>query len=524
MSRFSAQLVASGAAVFVVWTENASIQFNRSLDGGATWLPTPLRLDTPTASPQALSPAIAMSGDAVYVAWIDRRHDPQASGNVYLNRSLDRGLTWLGRDVRINTDHPIEARSKAVRLATGGTAVYAAWADGRAGTQLFEQDVHFTRSLDRGETWLAADVRLNTDPAGQGNIGAVDIAADGETVIVGWEDGREGFANTDIYWTRSANQGTTWLAADVRVNTQLPGVGAYRPRLAYADGVAHAIWIDNRNGRMDVFVRRSFDGGATWPQPEVRVDTNPPGTAVSVEPRIAAAGTSVYTTWLDSRNGPSDIYSTHWQTIQPEPIARYERERAAESSVERRPGRSARMHRAIVDGQALGGRRVTAGDDGALLGRARQRSQTPHAGGLLSPNATSVHEVARSRIASSASASSPAAGKRRDESRLRPLRAECVLSARTKLRVPRSPSSCCWSRTGWPAAETPLVVRPGASAAVGLAPRDRLRGARRSEGRREGSTQCRRWAATCALLRTRARRTRSATRSAPRRSRRDARS
>ena len=93
------RIAADGQSVYVIWEDFrngtfpmvSDIYFNRSLDGGTTWLPTDVRLNVGVApgATLALDHDIAVSGSVVYVVWEDQRNGSNGQGrDVYLNRSV----------------------------------------------------------------------------------------------------------------------------------------------------------------------------------------------------------------------------------------------------------------------------------------------------------------------------------------------------------------------------------------------------------------------------------------------------
>ena len=116
-------------------------------------------------------PKIAASGREVYLRWEDGRN---GNSDIYLNRSLDAGSTRLPLNVRLDTGSaPGAAYSSRPRVATAGGAFMVVWEDGRNGWP----DIYENRSLDAGSTWLATDVRLDTgDAPGTSSSGPAALA------------------------------------------------------------------------------------------------------------------------------------------------------------------------------------------------------------------------------------------------------------------------------------------------------------------------------------------------------------
>lgn len=355
------RIAAVGPLVHVVWSDErggSTVYYNRSLDGGSTWLRADLRIDTGAGQVSSI-PSIAVAGTSVYVIWEDDRsgsssvhfnrslnagapgswlaadvrldggRNPQlaASGaavyaaweraGIWSNRSLDRGATWLPSSVRV--DSGPGPSDPLPRIAASGSSVYVAWADNRVN----HHDIYCNRSLDAGAAWLPADVRLNTNPAGQSISYLQEIAVSGSAVYVTWQDDRSGRAvppfyrsTHDVYFNRSLDRGGTWLASDVRLDTDPPGASqSSHPAIAASGSAVYVTWADGRNGYgpsppCDIYLNRSMDQGTTWLGADMRLDTDPAGSATSIMPEIAASGSSVYAVWRDHRastlNG--DIY------------------------------------------------------------------------------------------------------------------------------------------------------------------------------------------------------------------------
>lgn len=207
-------------------------------------------------------------------------------------------------DIRVDTDVPGAAHSDRVRLCSEGLNVYVVWADDRDGNS----DIYFNRSSDGGKTWLAADVRLDTDVAGAGNSIRPQVRCEGTDMYVAWVDQRTGAG--DVHMNKSTDGGVTWLPADVRVDTEQTGAGNTDFVQINTVGVnVYVVWEDDRDGERDIRLNYSSDRGDTWQGSDLRCDTNAAGVGDSRLPRIAANGLNVYVVWRDTRNGANnDVY------------------------------------------------------------------------------------------------------------------------------------------------------------------------------------------------------------------------
>ena len=224
--------------------EDNGIYFNRSLDAGATWMPAGVRLDT--GESPSLLPMIAVSGDYVYVAWIELGNFFFLDANVKLNRSADRGSTWLPAAVRVDVNDSEQPYfpTEPPLIQCSGAEVAVVWRASRwldsplalnASTRPFSlsrqrrgvgvcrsgleasskaitpvsSEVFFNRSLDGGLTWQAEDTCLNTDQ-GATPVGGLVIwsqssmgfCSRGDNFHVAWSGGNSGYG--DVFFVHSS--------------------------------------------------------------------------------------------------------------------------------------------------------------------------------------------------------------------------------------------------------------------------------------------------------------------------------
>jgi hypothetical protein len=270
------------------------------------WLPTDVRLntgDTPGANSSS-GPQISSSGNNIYVVWYDNRHD---GPDIYFNYSLDRGTTWQSSDIRLNTGKPAgDSTSKHPQIESGGSNVYAVWADWRNGAP----DIYFNYSSDNGASWQSSDSRLNVGaPIGLYGAGLPQISSSGSNVCIVWEDYRNGEA--DIYFNYSTDGGVTWQASDIRIDTgDSPGEkDSYYPQISSNGNYVYVVWEDYRNGEPDIYFNYSTDGGVTWQASDILLSTGAaPGQYSSRHPQISSSANNVYVVWEEVRTAFADIY------------------------------------------------------------------------------------------------------------------------------------------------------------------------------------------------------------------------
>ena len=218
----------------------------------------------------------------------------QRDGNleVYYKRSTDSGISWSS-DTRVSFD---SSWSEHPSVAASGAVVHVAWVDSRNGWP--NTDIYYKRSTDGGSSW-GPENRLTYDP---GSSDYLSLAASGMAVHAVWTDDRDGHIG-EIYYKRSTDAGATWQA-DTSLTMGLPN--SYYPCVAASGSEVHLVWWSENGGYHDIFYKRSLDNGMTW-------SGNALLTTVSNWagcPTIAVSGSMVHIVWEDDRDSPQwpEIY------------------------------------------------------------------------------------------------------------------------------------------------------------------------------------------------------------------------
>jgi hypothetical protein len=259
----------AGARAYVGYVDygdgNEEEYFRRSLDGGATWEPVE-RLTHDAADSWASS--LAVQGDTLHLVWFDRR-DAGVS-DVDVENKLDEALALVGLPFS-----PPPPRDPAVYYLP-------------AFTQRLQEKM---RAL---QTAAPAWVQRGGDPARL------------ETLLRRFQELMTRWTYSwEIYYKRSQDGGSTW-GPDVRL-TRAPGL-SLRPSIAASGRDVHVVWSDGRDGTIQVYAKRSADGGATWSLDErlTRASGNPMDDVL--RPAVATGAGSVYVIWTDRRDGNAEIY------------------------------------------------------------------------------------------------------------------------------------------------------------------------------------------------------------------------
>lgn len=248
--------------------DSSIILFSKSTDAGITWS-TPTRLSKYAGdcidsdnTVEGAVPAVGPAGE-IYVTWM-------GINGLMFNKSLDGGNTWLpveqnitgvpgGWDYNISGLQRCNGLPAMVCDLSGGPnhgTLYINWTDQRNGTT--DTDVWFIKSTDGGNTWTSP-LRVNDDPAGKQQFltwMTVD-QTNGYIYCVFYD--RRNFSSgnqTDVYMARSVDGGNTFTNYQINDSPFTPSpvvfFGDYTG-ISAVNNMVRPMWMEYGGGTLSVW-------------------------------------------------------------------------------------------------------------------------------------------------------------------------------------------------------------------------------------------------------------------------------
>jgi|FLOH01.1.fsa_nt_gi hypothetical protein len=249
-------------------TKFSNILYSKSTDAGETWSEA-IQINEISGNcvdsdetTEGAVPTMGPNGE-IYVAWA-------GPAGIVFDRSLDGGTTWLDEDIFVNSqptgwDYNIPGIYRANGLPItccdisgsdyNGT-IYVNWSDQRNGED--DTDIWLAKSTDGGNTWSDA-IRVNDDEPGKQQFFTwmtIDQTT-GELIFVFYDRRNYDNTYTDVYIARSMDGGETFENIKISESPFMPSSsvffgdytnitahdGSIRPIWARADGTSMSIWI-----------------------------------------------------------------------------------------------------------------------------------------------------------------------------------------------------------------------------------------------------------------------------------------
>lgn len=313
--------VSPNGNAYVVWIDNREglpdLWFNRKLAGEERadgWFDQAVKINT-FAGSNIWNPDIACSDSGVYIVWEDDRDGEVESHQIYFQRSIDNGQSWMAEDLLLEDDEDGRSNSFNPDIVVEGPNVYVTWSDNANGAF----DILFIRSTDSGITFQDPKRIDSDEPPGSAYSAFPRLATGfgGDNVYITWQDFRNGGVTvnggSDVYFARSTDKGQTF-GSDVRLDTgEDPGLhDSFVPQIAADDDDVYVVWHDDRFGESnDALMNYSSDGGVTWNTSASAADAvDNRGRNQSLYPKVCASGATGHVVWHDNRN--QGFYRTYY--------------------------------------------------------------------------------------------------------------------------------------------------------------------------------------------------------------------
>jgi hypothetical protein len=245
----------------------SNILFSMSTNAGGKWdRPAQLSQTSGDCSAGDLSatgamPAVALDG-RIFVAWANK-------GYIFFDRSYNGGITWLSNDLAIAKQEggwsfqvpgvkncnglPIIAMDNSESRTHG--SLYVLYSDQKNGIN--DTDIWLTRTTSRGDHWTVA-ARINQDSPGAHQFSPwMTIDQSNGNIFIMYYDRRDHSGlDTDVYIAYSSDGGNTFHEKKVSETPFAPeeskGFDACSGISAH-NGVIAAVWSRMDNGKTSVW-------------------------------------------------------------------------------------------------------------------------------------------------------------------------------------------------------------------------------------------------------------------------------
>jgi hypothetical protein len=297
--------------LYVVYTErdaagtNGHVYSTRSTDQGATWS-SPSRIDD-NANGVAVGwgRVAADSAGNLFCAWNDQR---LTYLHIWSSVSTDQGTTWE-TNVRVDADTVSSDCYQTDVAVQPGTNQYLVAATNPYYVRPQNISSHgvLSRSLDRGQTFLPAVV-LDTFSY---YCGQPHVIADQGYIVTDFTGSSSGSSNQNLTEARtSSDSGQTWSSPAPVTDLDTLYQSYYNGAKLSLDGsgaVHTALMVcDLVNYNYNIYHSFSTDHGLSWSQ---REQVNDVHSAIEADPDIAADSSgSAYVTWQDGRDSRNEIW------------------------------------------------------------------------------------------------------------------------------------------------------------------------------------------------------------------------
>lgn len=250
-------------------SDSSRIMFSKSANGGKTWS-TPKKISSVSGdcvdddnTVEGAVPCVGPAGE-IYVSWT-------GPNGIVFNKSLDGGITWLPHETPVvNVPGGWTYNISGLQRCNGlpqticdlsngpnrGT-IYINWSDQRNGST--DTDVFIVKSTDGGKTW-SQPVRVNDDAPGRQNFMCwMNYDKTNGYLYVVFYDRRNysgSSQSTDLYMARSTDGGKTFTNFKINQNAFTPDAATFFGdyiSISVHNNVVRPIWMQLNSGALSVW-------------------------------------------------------------------------------------------------------------------------------------------------------------------------------------------------------------------------------------------------------------------------------
>ena len=306
--------VVSESNVYVTWLENEDDNINEddafiavSNDNGLTFNTINLSIvdpDGPTDADDIDPPVI--SGNNVYVTWVEDEDDTTFENDAFIAVSNDNGLTFNTINLSIaDPDGPTSASTLHLPVVSGSN-VYVTWGEDEDDTT-DDNDIFIAVSNDNGLTFNTINLSI-ADPDGPTDASFLSPpVVSGSNVYVTWgEDEDDTTDDNDAFIAVSNDNGLTFNTINLSIaDPDGPTDASFLSPPVVSESNVYVTWLENEDDTTfenDAFIAVSNDNGLTFNTINLSIaDPDGPTGANSISPPVVSES-NVYVTWLENED------------------------------------------------------------------------------------------------------------------------------------------------------------------------------------------------------------------------------
>ena len=303
--------VVSGNNVYVTWTEYEDDNTNEndafiavSNDNGITFNTINLSIADPNGPTDAnnISPPV-VSGNNVYVTWLEDEDDTTFEEDIFIAVSNDNGITFNTINLSIaDPNGPTDANSFEPPVVSENN-VYVTWTESEDVTTL-DDDAFIAVSNDNGLTFNTINLSI-ADPNGSTHVDFTSApVVSGNNVYVTWTEHEDDTTiENDAFIAVSNDNGLTFNTINLSIADPNGPTDANNisPPVVSGNNV-YVTWEEDENDATfedDAFIAVSNDNGLTFNTINLSIaDPNGPTDVGSISPPVVS-GNNVYVTWTE---------------------------------------------------------------------------------------------------------------------------------------------------------------------------------------------------------------------------------